>query len=360
MAARIQVFFRFDDYSEASPPAVEQALVRALRKHGARMTFGVVPAVTEGSYHTAGDRGVLPLGPEKIAFLREAVTAGLVDVALHGWNHRTIKGASPHSEFTGRSLDDQTAAITAGLELLSGALGAVPTVFVPPWNNYDANTLRALERCGIPCVSANRYGPSVPSSLTFLPITIDFGDLRTALDHARASGDPDPIVGVLLHPYDFEESGDCRATLTCESFEAELASLARQPDVDIVSVSTRAAAAPAVDLARFRANQPMPCESACPPFVPTTDQIPFYRSTADALNAKQHRGLALAATVALATIGGLTVGYATDSVAGAAVPSLAGVLFVGLALRSAGRARISFKAMVVLWLLGGVVASSFL
>jgi peptidoglycan/xylan/chitin deacetylase (PgdA/CDA1 family) len=273
----VTVFFRFDDYSEASPAIVESGLVDALRSAGACATFAVIPAVTEGGYHVPGERAVLPLGPAKARFLQEAIADKTIEVALHGWNHRTQSGSAPHGEFVGIDEREQLARLQQGASRFREA-GIAATVFVPPWNAYDSNTLLALTQAGLRCLSANRYGPALPGQLRYLPITAAFDELRVAVVSARESGDPDAIVGVLLHPYDFEESGDKRAITNCRAFEQELRWLVAQPDVKVQTVGQIAQGNDTLDVGRYRANQPLAFESIFPPFVRTTNQTPFLRS----------------------------------------------------------------------------------
>src|SRR6185295_4417684 len=118
MSRSITIFFRFDDYSETSPLDVEAGLVGALRNNRCCATFAVIPAVTEGRYHEPAERGTHPLGSEKIRFLRQAVEDGAVDCALHGFNHRTRRHSSPHSEFVGLSTPEQIARLQQGQDLL--------------------------------------------------------------------------------------------------------------------------------------------------------------------------------------------------------------------------------------------------
>ena len=296
MSKQLTVFFRFDDYSETSPLIVETGLVTALHNNGCRATFAVIPAVTEGRFHDPRERGTHPLGDEKIRFLLEAVNRGAVDVSLHGFNHRSRVNASPHSEFVGLSTQEQMARLRQGQDLLQRLTGLAATSFVPPWNRYDDATLEALTQLGFTCVSANRYGPSVAGALRYVPITSDLPGLRQAVRRALDSDDADPIVGVLLHPYDFSESGDQRAVMTTEQFDAELRWLLSEPQVQVRSVNQLADDNAALDVTRFRANAPSSFESICPPFVSTTDNTPIYRATDAAKRDTRMRAIAAIAT----------------------------------------------------------------
>jgi peptidoglycan/xylan/chitin deacetylase (PgdA/CDA1 family) len=297
MSKRLTVFFRFDDYSETSPLTVEAGLVNALHNNGCCATFAVIPAVTEGRFHDPRERGTHPLGAEKIRFLLEAVQRGAVDVSLHGFNHRSRVDASPHSEFVGLSTQEQITRLQQGQDLLRRLTGLAATSFVPPWNRYDEATLEALAHLGFTCVSANRYGPSMGGALRYLPITSDLPGLRQAVGLALDSDDADPIVGVLLHPYDFAESGDQRAVMTTEEFDRELRWLLTQPQVKVRSVNQLADDNAAIlDVTRFRANAPSSFETICPPFVSTTDNTPIYRATDGAKRDTRVRAIAAIAT----------------------------------------------------------------
>jgi peptidoglycan/xylan/chitin deacetylase (PgdA/CDA1 family) len=283
----ITVFFRYDDFSETSPIEVDSGLISVLRRHHVPCTFAVIPAVTDGNYRDPAVTEVRLLGAMKLEMLSEAVADGAVDVALHGLNHRTRFKDGPHSEFVGLSREIQASMIQEGKQRLERSLGVPIGGFVPPWNNYDANTLAALQDSGIHCLSANRSSPSlnVPG-IRYLPITIETHELRNAVTQARRSRDSDPIIGVLLHPYDFKESGDSRARMTCLDFENELKWLLGQADVRIMPVSKIFEQNPTLGVARFRANKPTVFENIFPPFVRRTVDTPLYLTAGSAKAAR--------------------------------------------------------------------------
>lgn len=306
----IHVFLRFDDYCATSPIAIEQGLVAALRRTGLSATFAVVPALTEGSYHEPGDRGTVAMSEAKRAFLREAVTDGVVDAALHGWNHRTRVAAPPHSEFEGLDPSVQHDLIGRGAAVLREWTGRAPSVFVPPWNRYDQATLAALEVHGFRCLSAHRFGAVGGRGLRFAPITIEIPNLRRAVAHARTEGDADPIVGVLMHPYDFHESGDPRATMSLASFERDLEWLAAQADVRVVTIARLTDANTSLDAARYRANRPHGFETVAPPFVVRTGAVPYYASRRQAARSNLWRGAQTLVTHLAGLAGGAAAGAA--------------------------------------------------
>jgi peptidoglycan/xylan/chitin deacetylase (PgdA/CDA1 family) len=366
MTSRITVFFRFDDYAESSPHAVEAGLVDSLRRHRMSMTFAVVPSITVGGYHEPGERASTPLSAEKIQFLREAVECGAVDAALHGWNHRTVVSTPPHSEFRGLSVDRQQEKIQQGQQAFRQWFEENPSVFVPPWNRYDSNTLEALARQDLNGISANRYGPSADGAIHFAPITADIRELRAAVEAAAASGDSDPIVGVLLHPYDFKESGDPRGDFSCEAFDADLQWLGLQPGVQVVSVSKLFRDNSTLNADRYRANQPWLLETVAPPFVRTTSNTPFFLTARGARRANILRNAAIVATHLV----GLLAGLMFDQAASALLATMPQVLSIaryaagtGLALvmaRAIVRREIQFRPAFLVALLAGFLLSAIL
>ena len=359
--SNVTVFFRYDDYSESSPAAVDSGLISALQKSGLCATFGVIPAVTEGRYHDAGERGTLPLGPAKIALLQQAVATGAVDVALHGWDHRTISlSSATHSEFVGLPFEKQLDKLQRGRDTLRQAVGVTTTVFVPPWNRYDRNTVAALSQLGFSAVSANRYGPAYDGNLKFVPITADMAELRRAIDLARNSGDPDPIVGVLLHPYDFVESGDRRGTIEWPALDRELEWLANQPGVRVASVSQLASRQDAAGSSRYRANQPWRFESITPSFITTTEATPFLRSEGQARRAKAVRAMASITTYLVTAL----LGFAVARVLLTALPWpgvmpagkwFAAALLLALIAGAASRRQLHFRMMLGIAALAGFI-----
>jgi hypothetical protein len=234
-------------------------------------------------------------------------------------------------------------------------------VFVPPWNAYDAATVEALTREGFACLSANRYGPYQPGALQFAPITVEITGLRAAVAAVRQHQDPDPVIGVLMHHYDFKESGDSRGVITCKELDAELEWLMQQPDVRVASISSLAGAGGALSADRYRANQPLSSEPVLPPWVPTTSETPFFLSEKGARRANTIRALSIFVTYLGAALLGLMA--ARLFAAGGATPLgellkyLAGAILLGVLLRAVVQRELHFRPMLVVSVLFGILLS---
>jgi hypothetical protein len=126
--------------------------------------------------------------------------------------------------------------LSAGKATLESLYHVSVTTFIPPWNSYDENTLRALDELGFKVVSSSGQTYGITASgrfqrLRFLPYTCMPGHLREAVQFARISSDPDPIIVVLLHPSNFVEYDHVRGRFSCQTFGELFSWLAAQPDV---------------------------------------------------------------------------------------------------------------------------------
>ncbi|MEZ5561567.1 MAG: DUF2334 domain-containing protein [Gammaproteobacteria bacterium] len=358
----IRVFFRYDDYCATSDATVDNGLIGLFGKHGLCCTFAVIPRVTEGNYRDPQPRPGLELDASRKQALVGAVQAGAIDVALHGFEHRSNGLGMPHSEFRGTGYAEQAAKISRGKAMLEEIISRPVRSFVPPWNTYDENTLKALDDNGISCLSANRYGPLIGTieTMRFLPITVELPDLEAAVEAARNSGDDDPVIGVLMHPYDFRESGDPRAQVDLAGLDSKLAWLKQQADVSVASVAALSTSTPVFDIRRYASNQPLAQEQLIPPFMRGVADTPYYASTTGAQSARQRRLAGSIGTYLLAVISGAAAGLLLQPIARLIHPAgaeiaLALILLAlgGLVWRTSRQPRIYFRPMLLISLLSG-------
>lgn len=249
----VHVVLRFDDPSAVSPTDLERAIVQDLRRRGMSATLGVIPFVCSRDIADPSEQLLLPLPEEKLQGLRQAVAEGVVEVALHGYAHQT-SARGKRTEFAGLAAEEQLRLLFHGKATLeAGGLGPVRT-FIPPWNAYDSNTLRALEETGFQAISADWKGTAQPAHrLRFVPATTGLGRLRDAVSAARRAPDLNPLVVALFHPYDFDEVDTTRGTWTREDFAKLLDWLAAQPDVRVLSIAQALDAIPDLGADRLRA-----------------------------------------------------------------------------------------------------------
>lgn len=284
----ITIIFRYDDVSSLTPVWLEKEIIKVFSAHGICLTMGVIPYVTQGGYHDPEWQEEVKLTSEKIEILKKAAFENKIEVALHGYNHRTrceSQETGLHSEFKGMVYEEQGRKIRKGKALLETELESKVETFIPPWNSYDSNTLRALIAEGIRNISANRYGPLLEwgeeMALQYIPVTIELHDIRKAVSKARKLLSTGATIVVLLHPYDFKESGDDRGRLSIDELGEVLTWLRSEPDLTLVSVS-RAGENGRYDFRRYEANRPPKFENIYPPFIKSTYYEPLYLSLKDA------------------------------------------------------------------------------
>lgn len=364
----IKIFFRYDDYSSGSPTEVDSGLIKVMRQNNIACTYAVIPSVTNDDCERPGCGKELLLTREKIEVLKSATRDGAVEIGLHGWNHRTNKHSlSPYlSEFKGLSLKDQIGIIRRGYYFLAEEIEQPPKAFIPPWNGYDKNTLRALEHVGIPVLSANRFGTCNRSiNLLYAPITTEFDLIGEALQHARKSEDSSPIIGVMIHPYNFSESNDSRASFDLVEFDSEIRHLIGCDDITITSINALANDGPQeIDQERYRKNRPSILENAYPSFIEKTRRGPIYLSPHHAGHVKARKDMVAGsfyAGIALVALLGSLLLFSVISGPFLSVTlyssTIAGIGILLLLIRCAIRGVISKKSMTLIAVLCGILIS---
>lgn len=236
----ITVVFRYDDYSACSPTNFEIKLINTFKNSNIHLTVGIIPYVVSGDSHNPSSQEVIPLSKEKARILKTAMDSEIVEPALHGYSHQTIRDCkkSGCTEFSGLSYEKQMKKIVKGKKLLEDELNTKITIFIPPWNSYDMNTLQCLERFDFNCISANLEGVSEESShLRFLPATTFISELRRAVNSARRSSDPQPVIVVLFHAFEFVEIGGDRGVFTYQEFSDLLSWITSQKNIHVSSMS---------------------------------------------------------------------------------------------------------------------------
>lgn len=217
----MRVFFRYDDFSNHSSSSLESSLFNLFAKHHISCLYGVVPFVCAGDEMNPEERGEQALSSKKIALLHSGIEKGVTEVALHGCTHQTIHpiGQRP-SEFRGASLDAQIKRISRGKKYLESSLNQSVTMFIPPWNDYDRNTIVALAQLGFNVISTGkRFGViNADYPMKYVPISCELSDVVRVVEKYRVD-DSKNLLGILLHPYDFLETGDRRAWIKVDDLE---------------------------------------------------------------------------------------------------------------------------------------------
>jgi peptidoglycan/xylan/chitin deacetylase (PgdA/CDA1 family) len=234
---QIDVVFRYDDFSERSDLAIEARIRDAFVKNRIPSTWSLIPNVFVRDPDTGRVAGHRLLTPERADFLQPAVRDGLIEIALHGWAHQPIAD-DRLTEFAGREPDEQQRMIADGKRHLESLYDRPVVTFVPPWESYDAGTIRALEQSGIRAFSSGDRGlRDLETPVRFLPMTCNLVEIERAVEMARAAGQPDPLIVVLFHVYDFTEDSPQTGLLSLDTFDRTLGWLADQSDVRCLTIA---------------------------------------------------------------------------------------------------------------------------
>lgn len=249
----IQVVFRFDDYSTSSNTALEQRILMEFSNLGAPITFAVIPFEAEG-YVNGQVANLTPLSDDKGLILKQAAQNGIVEVALHGHIHCSVREGDP-AEFIGLGLPNQQARLEAGKALLEQITQATVTTFVPPWNQFDDDTLHALRASGFKMLSARADAPAnTNTNLDFLPATTGIRGATQAIEAARRQPG-NHIVVILFHEYDFIEFDKQRGCMNLEEFTQLMVWIKQQSDIEVLSMQQAAQQSSDLSLTRYHANR---------------------------------------------------------------------------------------------------------
>jgi peptidoglycan/xylan/chitin deacetylase (PgdA/CDA1 family) len=233
----INVVFRFDDYSAISSTEFELKIIEAFRQNNATLTVGVIPFECAINQLDVAPQENVPLTSVKADILKNAIGNGSIEVALHGYSHQTISTLE-RTEFSGLNYKDQVNKLSKGKKFLEDLIGVPINIFVPPFNQYDLNTLKALEELKFTTISAFKGGPVAGNSkLNFLPATCGLGSLKDAIESSRISSQSNPLIVVLFHDYDFIEIDEKYGTINYEEFIELLSWSISQEDVHVLSVN---------------------------------------------------------------------------------------------------------------------------
>lgn len=157
------VCLRFDDYHQSIDPDTWRTVLGEYDDHGLRGVVGVIPEYW-------GER----LDADAVEFVRDLRERGW-ELGQHGYTHEDVgegRGGwlyDDRSEFAGLPLEEQERRIGAGRDVLESH-DIHPTTFIPPWHEYDRNTVRAVAAHGFDCINEGRWPvPRTVESVTLVP-----------------------------------------------------------------------------------------------------------------------------------------------------------------------------------------------
>lgn len=283
---QITLVFRYDDPSSMSDWDMERKIIELFANIDQRCTFAVVPNHTTGEVRSTLKQSRKSLGQKKGDLLKQAVDKGVIDIALHGETHQTIvekEGVKYATEFAGLNFDEQRQKIILAKNMLENTIGITVSIFVPPFNTFDSETVAALEATKFTCISNDTSGDiSLFADLKVLPTTCKISELQEVVEIARKDSDNSPLIAVLFHQYDFREISSINGRLSFGEFESIVRWVTRQKDINIVSVGQAVNGDENTSAFRFFLNYRLP--DMFPDFLKSEDKR-IYHSVSYSLRA---------------------------------------------------------------------------
>ena len=233
---KIKMVFRYDDYLLISS-SLSDSILNIFQKNKIPLCIGIIPFDSSGSL-------IYKLSPNQINDLRSRINRNEVEVALHGFNHlneltHRFLTRTTYSEFASVDYDRQYEKLAKGKRTLDTLLQINTTIFIPPFNTYDYNTLKALEALKFEIISGSLHGPSNSESIKYIPATYeDFSELSKIIDKSK---DKNVTIIIYFHSYSFKEgspgtSGDFSSILTLDQLDSILGWINKQ-DISFYSFS---------------------------------------------------------------------------------------------------------------------------
>ncbi|MCE5280853.1 MAG: DUF2334 domain-containing protein [Deltaproteobacteria bacterium] len=187
-AKKVVVVFRNDDIQEFSGSAMDHRFLKLFADNGIPQTYALVP------FKKA-------LGGELVSLLKEQQARGLAEIALHGYAHQNL-ARKGKSEFAGRPFEEQAGKIRSGKAHLERIFQREVVTFIPPFNSYDSNTLRACSQEGIKVLSSSHFF-QVPNPYPLQVANLNFllTDPASYVELASGHGGDLSIFVVYYHSY---------------------------------------------------------------------------------------------------------------------------------------------------------------
>jgi len=261
---KLKIILRYDDYSNFTSMEVAESFIDAAKSVGAGVLVGVIPFPYDDYPDSYVPGTVLPplLSQEKLALLKKHVTDGTIEIAVHGYSHENNVSGGRKSEFSGLPENKQVLLLRMAKESLESATGARIRAFVPPFNQYDATTLKALQDTGFEILSAGMESYSqTDAGLMFLPGTAYIDQLKDVVSSCLSKGHTDAAVVVTVHPYDIVESGEKlpefrkgRGQVSMQSINDELKQIVKSDAVQPSSIGMLLDSGEDLSIERWKAN----------------------------------------------------------------------------------------------------------
>jgi peptidoglycan/xylan/chitin deacetylase (PgdA/CDA1 family) len=173
--AKKYIAFRNDDIRPGMSLNGLKAVNQVHIDENVPVTLGIVPHPNESEQaNQLLQDGVF------VPYMQSIAPNPLFEFAQHGYSHTRNQVSEKASEFIGLSYDDQYNRILKGRTDFVQAFGMAPKTFIPPFDNFDSNTLKAVAALGFTEFSAGSVNDIQHRSIDGMQIdgTIEIGALN--------------------------------------------------------------------------------------------------------------------------------------------------------------------------------------
>lgn len=191
----VDVVFRYDDYC-LEKNSIQEQILQTFDKHHIPLTIAIIPF---------DKNETLLCDSNEVSRLKKYIDCGKVEVAIHGNSH---KQRAENGEFGGLDYNQQAFLLSQSKKAIDSLFSISCKTFIPPWNDYDNNTLTILDSLGIKIISSClTVGQSFDNpNINYYPATVGsyeaFISFQKALRHNKHR---DGIIVFMFHEYDFED-----------------------------------------------------------------------------------------------------------------------------------------------------------
>lgn len=210
------VIFRMDDVADGNRAMPAMAVMDAFLSRNQDLSLGLI-------MNNFGNNSKL------LSKVIEGHNRGLFELDIHGWNH---------VDYSMLSQDVQASTFAAAKNKMHKLFGETPSVFIPPFNSFNNDTIKAMTRSNLTIISADvsheknssRYFVSdgstriVQAGILRLPATTYFGVVgrdekvwrnvseTTIISRAKLSIAKYGYAVILLHPQSYLLTKDGKTT----------------------------------------------------------------------------------------------------------------------------------------------------
>lgn len=233
----VDVVFRYDDFMLKND-SVNEEVVRIFQKHKIPLVLGVIPYDSSGHF-------VLEKNYAFMSTLKHGLANGSIELALHGYNH--IKVAD-NGEFGNVPFEEQYRRIKTGKQFLDSVFQQNTATFIPPWNAYDENTLKVMEKLGMKVISSSLTinQPYSSKIVNYFPHTLGEPQKLISIieDHKKSKG----IIILMFHSYDMDNN------FSLKSLDSLLSKVEEYRNIDFFTFSELIKTNEKSDGLRFSSN----------------------------------------------------------------------------------------------------------